>query len=443
MKFAENILSSISGNAKAKVNDPLIGTFILSWIVCNWRELSILFFGEGKTNERIIKFSNYLNESELFAFNSVIVIPFAMTTFYIFAFPWFSLLIISLQQKVNDKLHSQAISIELEKTIRQEKLNKQKLIANPDKKFLEQNAQLDIERRREIVEKIKYRAIAYKEKSDAAIEKSKQEKIKTNQLFLEEEKMQQKAKIEREKFNLTNSILQASLASNRFPSAYNFIVSLEKSFKEDNIKLSLSSLSEIVAAFFGYKDFYHLLSDVDFNNENLSEVVYIYYVRAELANSLEKIVADESSENEDINSETLFDHAISVFEKIGLKTIAKDEAEDIAREFAENHKYDLLNGEELSGAMAESDTIYDDVQIEDIDSFDFTGGIKIIFSGTASGSHRKDLDVPGRDINFSIEIKNYLLIGTRALGAFEIGEINGGLDESFYGNEEDDLVYVK
>jgi hypothetical protein len=437
MKFIENILSSISGNAKAKVNDPLIGTFILSWIVCNWKELSILFFGEGKTKERIINFNNYLGEVELFTFNSVLVIPFIVTIFYIFVFPWISLLINSLQQKVNYRLHNQAISIELEKTIRQEKLNKQKLIANPEKKFLEQNAQLDIDRRKEIVDKIKSRAIIYREKSEAAIAISTQEKIKLNQLILEEEKSKQKAEIERGKFNLAKSRLQASLASNRFPSAYSFILALEESLKEDDIKLSLSSLSEVIAALFGYKSFHNLLSDEDFNNENLSGVVYVYYVRTELASSLEKIVSDEHSENEDINSETLFDHAISVCEKFGLKTIAKDDAEDIAREFAENHKYDLLNGEELSGAMAESDTIYDDVQIEDIESFDFLEGIKIIFSGTASGSHRKESDVPGRDINFSMEVKNNLLIGTRALGEFEIGEISGGLDESFYGEEEE------
>ena len=36
MQVLDDIWSSIKGNSKARVRDPVIGTFIVSWAVCNW-----------------------------------------------------------------------------------------------------------------------------------------------------------------------------------------------------------------------------------------------------------------------------------------------------------------------------------------------------------------------------------------------------------------------
>lgn len=45
IKPLEDIWSSISSNTKARVSDPFAGTFILSWVLCNWNHLALLFWG--------------------------------------------------------------------------------------------------------------------------------------------------------------------------------------------------------------------------------------------------------------------------------------------------------------------------------------------------------------------------------------------------------------
>lgn len=443
MKFLDDILESISGNTKTKVDDPFIGAFIGSWIVCNWSHLAILLWGEGTATDRISAFSRYLKETDFLALNTIVVIPLFMTTLFLFAFPWLSLLLKSLQKFANDRLHQQAVLIELSKTKQQETLNRQKLLADPDKKFLEQNVQLDIDRRKEIIEQLKLRSVRFKENAEAAAAASEaataaamEAKSRATQAQLEEEKKQQNAIIERQRFTVATAKLKSAQASNRFPSSYSFMLTIEESLNADGVHLSLSGLGEVVAAVFGYKNFHSLMFDENFNNETLSKVIYIYYDPAYLASSLESIVQAEGADGESLGADLLFDHVISVFESLEYKFITEDEVEEVCRDICENNKYDMLQGEELSGPIAESDTIYDEVEIGDLDSIMFDAGLKVVFAGSASGDHRKEHDVPGRDIEFSIEIKNTLLLGTTALSEFEIGEITGGLVDYYEGADE-------
>lgn len=437
MKFLDDILQSISGNTKTKVDDPFIGAFIGSWIVCNWSHLAILIWGDGTTTERINALSKYLKETDVMALNTIVVIPLFMTILFLFAFPWVSLFLKSMQKFANDRLHQQAISIELSKTKQQEALNRQKLLADPEKKFLEQNVQLDIDRRKEVIEQLKLRSAKFKESAEAAVAAATEAKSRANQAQLDEEKKQQNAAIERQRFSVANARLKSAQASNRFPSSYSFMLTIEESLKADGIQLSLTGLGEIVATLFGYKDFQSLVLDESFNNEKLSQVIYIYYDPKELASSLEKIVQDERSDNENLVADLLFDHVISVFEDSEYKLIAEDQVEEVCRNICEKNKYELLHGEELSGPIAESDTIYDEVEIGDLESIAFDYGLKVVFSGSASGTHRKEHDVSGRDIEFSVEIKNTLLLGTRALGEFEVGEVKGSLVNYHYECEDE------
>jgi ribosomal protein L12E/L44/L45/RPP1/RPP2 len=444
MKFLDDILQSISGNTKTKVDDPFIGAFIGSWIVCNWNHLAILIWGDGTTKERINALSTYLKETDALAFNTIIVIPLLMTTVFLFAFPWASLFLKSIQKFANDRLHQQAISIEVNKTKQQEALNRQKLLADPDKKFLEQNVQLDIDRRKEIIEQLKLRSVKLKENAEAAAAASEaaaaaatEAKSRAKQAQLEEEKKQQNSVIERQRFTVASARLKAAQASNRFPASYSFMHAIEESLKADGVQLSLAGLGEIVAIIFGYKNFQSLVFDENFNNEKLSQVKFIYYDPAGFASSLENIVQDEGSDNEDLTPDLLFDHVISIFDNSEYKLITEDQVEEVCRDIGDKHKYDLLQGEELSGLIAESDTEYDEIEIGDLESITFDDGLKVLFSGSASGTHRKEHDVPGRDIGFSIEIKNTLLLGTRALGEFEIGEVTGSFLD-YYSEDEDD-----
>ncbi|HIH8976157.1 TPA: hypothetical protein ACYUTM_001228 [Serratia marcescens] len=273
MKALDDIISSVTGNAKARINDPFIGTFICSWVICNWYYLSLLFFGDGKVTERVINFYNYLSGTPVWQWNYVLTIPLLITFIYLFIFPWGSLLVNFFQHWANEKLHAQAVDVELMKISKQQNLNKEKLKANPNKQFLEQLVQQDIVKRNEIVEHIRLRtsrleakALEAKEKHKEQEAKSKEAEINSHLSILDLEKKNNQAENDRIRFESNSAKARSTRASHRFPSAYYLMLKIDESLRYDDIKTSLRTLGNIVAALFGYENFEELINDESFNN---------------------------------------------------------------------------------------------------------------------------------------------------------------------------------
>lgn len=442
MKFLEDLLSSITGNAKAKVNDPSIGAFIGSWVVCNWEQLALLTWGEGVFSARVSRFSEYLKGMDFFSWNSLFFIPLCMSLAYTLFFPWFSLFFKSIQKNVNDKLHRQAVEIEILKTKNQEELNKRRLLANPDKKFLEQNVQLDIDNRKKIIEQKDLRvariraktevaqaeALKAKAEADEAIAKANKIQGEEKTALLQAESKSREALIEKNKFTLASAKLAASIASNRFPASYNFLLELDEELKGADIKLHISGISKLVSGVFGYKSFDDLIKDNDFNNDNLSEIKYLYYKSEQIAKLISDVLQKEGIGSD--KSGLVYDAIISVFSNYDFEFYEEKEFENVLREYADEHSFELINSEDLSGVMAESDTIYDEFYIEGLESIDFHDyGVTATFLGTASGSHRKESDIPGRPINFTMEIEASAIFGGNAINEIKIGKTFGNLED--------------
>lgn len=442
MKFFEDLLSSIAGNAKAKVNDPSIGAFIGSWVVCNWYQLAILIWGEGDFSVRVSRFSEYLKEMNFFSLNSLFFIPLLMSFAYTILFPWFSLFFKSIQKNVNDRLHKQAVEIEILKTKNQEELNKRRLLANPDKKFLEQNIQLDIDNRKKIIDQKDLRSKRIKARADAAraeADKSRAEAdaaiAKTNKLQSEEkaallqaESKAREAEIEKNKFILANAKLTASIAANRFPVSYNFLLELEEELKGVGVKLSISGISKLVSGVFGYKSFYDLINDEGFINDNVSEIEYLYYSNERIAKIINDVLQKEDLGSD--KSNLVYDAIISVFSNFDFKFCEETEFKEILRDFADENSFELINNENLSGLMAESDTVYDEFYIEELESIEFhEDGATATFIGAANGSHRKDSDIPGRSINFKMEVEASTIFGSNAINEIKISNAYGDFED--------------
>ncbi|MCV5062972.1 hypothetical protein OFM35_31340, partial [Escherichia coli] len=92
--------------------------------------------------------------------------------FYLFIFPWLSLFINTVQSLSQKKLHKQAIDIELVKIKQQQELNKERLRTNPNKQFLEQLVQQDIDKRKLILEHIRQRSLRLEVKAIEAKSKA-------------------------------------------------------------------------------------------------------------------------------------------------------------------------------------------------------------------------------------------------------------------------------
>ena len=53
MKALTEVWSSITGNINTRAKDPVIGSLIVAWALCNWDKLALLFFGDEKVPKRI------------------------------------------------------------------------------------------------------------------------------------------------------------------------------------------------------------------------------------------------------------------------------------------------------------------------------------------------------------------------------------------------------
>jgi hypothetical protein len=435
LKIIEDLCSAIAGNAKTRINDPFIGTFICSWIVCNWNNLALLFWGEGKAEERISAFYIYLSQTPFWEFNRLFFVPLLIALFYLFVFPWVSLLIKFFQHWANEKLHQQAVGRELTQITQKEELNKAKLRADPSKKFLSQIVQQEIDKKEEILEHVRQRSERLKARVQEAKEalkeqeaKRKEQEAQTKSSQLDLEKKEKQAELDKIRFETDSAKARATLASHRFPSAYLLMSKIEASLKEDGFVVSLNTTGKIVAALFGYDNFESLLDDKKFNNETLDQVKYVYY-DDELAKRLEQIVLDEDSENEDFSADMIFGHFEMLFEGEPFELVTGERLAEYAKEEIENDPHDILNCDGTSGAIAESDTIFEYVEDISIEHFDFGNGFYTELSVSASGEHRREKGVPGRSMTVSIKMECPLLVGKYGLGAIEQGNISGSLDE--------------
>lgn len=435
MKIIDDIYASITGNAKTKINDPFVGTFICSWVACNWNHLAILFWGGGKVNERVGVFYNYLSETPKMEWNHLITIPLSIAVGYLFVFPWFSMLINFLQHWANEKSHEQAVDRELIKIGQQKQLNKEKLKANPNKQFLEQFVQQEIDKQKEILEHIKLRTSRLDAKNIEAKEKAKEQEAKAQEaaskaslVILDLEKKNKQAELDKVRFERDSAKARSSHASNRFPSAYFLMLKIEESLREDDIIISLNALGSIVAAIFGYENFEELLNDKNFNNDTLGKVEYVYH-DDELAKRFEQIVLDESLANEDFSAELIFNHIDMLFEDMPFELISGDSLAEKCRDEFERSPYDIFNDDGVAGAVADSNTHFEDVEDISIEDFHFDNGFYTELSANASGNHYKEAGVPGRSMTVSITMQCDVLVGKFGLGSIEQGKVKGSLDE--------------
>ncbi|HCR4091084.1 TPA: hypothetical protein OOF60_001118, partial [Citrobacter freundii] len=116
-------------------------------------------------------------------------------------------------------------------------------------------------------------------------------------------------------------------------------------------------------------------------------------------------------------------------EKEPFKLISGDSLAEECRDEFENNPYDIFNHEGVSGAIAESNTHFDNIEDINIEYFDFNEGFHTELSANASGEHYREEGVPGRDMSISIKMQCNVLVGKFGLSSIEISDANGTLDE--------------
>jgi hypothetical protein len=421
MKFIEDIVSAVQGNTKEKLNDPVIGSFVASFIVCNWQHVLVLIFGNEKIEERITDFVTGIEPigvgwDWLLSFSGIYLLPLLMALSYVIVMPWVSIGISKLVRRAALGKHSQAVDLEIEQVEKQQELNKQKLLSDPNKEFLSQIVKNDIKQKD--LETEKKQAGADKAKDDAKKAKADREAAEAISNKAKKEDDLQKTKNENEKKKLsvgvavTNSMLQA----NAYYSSLNFVRLLSENLAEDSIAITHKSLTEIIAAVFGYKNFDDLLGDSEFNNKALSELKYILLDSTELGRRLEEILSNDFIDDDVCSVGQVADHLATMFDSLPYLHGDEDAILEAVYDELEREAYSLIHTDEVSSAIAETDTIIEDIELTSKSVARVKKGLVITIGGFGSGSHRKESDIRGQGIDLKIEILLPVKWGIYGLG---------------------------
>lgn len=412
MKVLKDIWSSVSENSKAKVADPIIGTFIASWALCNWDKLILLVIGQGTINDRVHAFSEGLSiskdYSKLWQDFDLLIIPALLTIFYIFLLPSISLRVRRIQKRNIVDQHSDVIDIDCEKINKQKELNKARLRANPNKPFLESEVNVDLQiladkakRRAQLTEYWSGKIAAKKSEWEQQQLRLELEKMEVDKIKFEYEKKSRAEEREKASHELRMRVINSSLASNRFPAAYSLLQALNESLGGDGVKMSLQGLSNTFSAVFGYSTFEHLINDNAFNNKEIEQCKYIYHNAEQLGLELDRIVSLEDDDN--LSPDLLFDHIQNILYDSGFKFGSIDVLVESLAEELQIDSINWLQDEGLSGAMAQTDTIFDEIYIE-LNDYTYNNNELVMFmSGNASGDYRKDSGVEGQDLDFKVK----------------------------------------
>lgn len=429
MQVLDDILTSMKGSAKTRVRDPIIGTFIVSWSFCNWDKLAVLLWGNGEAEQRITalgKSMAVIEEPGLLVTDlDLIVIPTALTFIYLFVLPVISLWVKKKQDKTILSQHSHAIELDIKRAEEQKNLNKAALRANPEKEFLAEEVKLDLQREKERLERRSKIKGYIEKKAEAAKAEAELKSTQAEKEHLDFVGKKRKEEVEKRRFDEQTAVHKATMASARFPVVYQMMDSLSASLRQDSIVMTLDGLSNSIGALFGYADSKEMMDDEQFNNENLNNVKYIYHQPSLLTKRLEEIIANEESDNEDLSEDMLYDHLTGVLENYPIEFLSDESlAESISESINEN-SYDILSSDELSGAMAETDTIFEEIELG-LDGFTFNPdvGFNVKLSGYASGHHRREVDISGRDLSVYVTALCEPVVGRYGLSSYKL-EIGG------------------
>jgi len=407
MQVLDDFWASIKGNAKTRINDPIIGAFVITWVLCNWDRLALLVWGNEKFEVKIdtmVKEMAFFDTPSLLWTNyDLLLLPIGLTILYIFFLPKLAYWVDRKLKPTEIDRHVHSVDIEIDKTLRQKDLNKAKLRGNPQYEFLSEEVKIDLETEKSEAQ------IRFSE-AEVARNEQNESKARATKAEIELEKRQFQAETEKRSLAISAAKQKASLASHRFSSAYLFIKLLSESVQLDNVVMPLNALTRCIATVFGYENFNALLKDKKFTNENLEHMKYVLLDTDRLTKELTYIL--DEADIEEFDSSWLVGHLEMIFDDLPYDLIFAETLAEKIREEIEINRFELLDQDGVIDGMAETDTIFEEVDGIVIDKYNIEDGFFVVnLSGSASGVHRKESDISGQGIDISIVAKCRAVIG--------------------------------
>lgn len=155
------LLHSVISTSKDRISNPIIGTFIISWIVFNWKSLLFILISNQKIEDKIL----YI-ESNFYSIKNLLIFPLTAVIIYVVILPYVTLLfeyvlefsrikrnyiLISKQKQIiinKNELAIEEIMLEENLIKYRERNNENKLLEALEKSIEVKEEQLSVERQR-------------------------------------------------------------------------------------------------------------------------------------------------------------------------------------------------------------------------------------------------------------------------------------------------------
>lgn len=448
----KDIWGSITNNINSRLASPFFGAFLVSWVLCNWDKLALLFFGMQSVDSRISVFQDSIAWISIGHENSASTIwwPLAISSIYMFLSPYLHIAIQQVQKHSAGLRYSLTVDQDVDKEDARGRLVKAKAKANLQNKVAEDEVRAEIEnsvaetkKLQEVAAAAEARKNLIQEKYLEAQEKVKELKLANEVLARKEAKKHQDSEKATFAFEKSKAEHKNELLTLQFPLAYQYMDTLSDSLHDDDWRCSLSNLSAIIATVFGYESFEKLINDESFSAKNIEKIKYLSYDSETLFDCLNDVI---ESENEDhYDSSWLFEHIQMTLDQYSLQL---RDIDSVAEE-AINELWDAdLIGDIVNSDAGSSETAITNVGCFDqLDDLERTGyrwvngeGLYIRYSCNLSGDSHPDKPFSGDTIHVDFEVKHPLVIGEAGLGEFEMYDIKArGEDYS----DESDWEYLK
>lgn len=398
-----------------KLGPPVIGAFVVAWMALNWDHLILLFWGSGLLEERVETFRLALEQGWCRKY----IIPTVIAFLYLVGVPYVSLVVSRLQTHAKTTVHTHRVKAEKTFLQKDRELNIERVLADPNKSFIEDLARQKIESGKLALEK--QQSETEKKQAEAEIVVSEAVKHKAEQA--DNEVKIKRAEAEKLKLESASQIQKATIASNRFPAAYAVMSFLDEALKADDINLTFEQITSITAILFGYKNVEGLIDDPQFNNETISKLLGVLYDAEELSKQIYSALANDEDALERFDSSLLVDY---FYDHPFIHLLDLDSLDDMAQSFVENNQNKLFEHDRVTGAMAETNTTYDEVTDIEFNSSDFDEhGYKATFSLTIEGHERREASVRGLlPLSITATVRAPLILAKKGLGGMEFGEVS-------------------
>lgn len=441
----KDIWGSITNNINSRLASPFFGAFLVSWVLCNWDKLALLFFGMQSVDSRISVFQNSIAWISVGHENSVSTIwwPLAISSIYMFLSPYLHIAIQQVQKHSAGLRYSLTVDQDVDQEDARGRLVKAKAKANLQNKVAEDEVRAEIENSVAATKKLQQDAAAaearknlIQEKYLVAQEKVKELKLANEALARKEAKKYQDSEKATFAFEKSKAEHKNELLTLQFPLAYQYMDTLSDSLHDDDWRCSLSNLSAIIATVFGYESFEKLINDESFSAKNIKKIKYLSYDSETLFDCLNDVI---ESENEDhYDSSWLFEHIQMTLDQYSLQLQDLDSvAEEAINELWDTVYSEMIEADAVNSEMAMTNAHFDEVDdLHKVSHRWVSGdGLYIKYSCTLSGTNDPDKMFYGDTIYVDFEVKHPLVIGDSGLGKYEMYDVKArGKD---YSDESD------